>query len=204
MDAAGDLYVTDATNLQVLVYAAGSTNGNASLTGLTVPAGIAVDGNGSVYVADTGAAGVIALDRALGSISYPVTNVLQANASPITLTDTGNLPLVFTGTSYASNVTTPFSLASASSNGCVLGVANAVVAGGSCLLSASFTPTTTGTYTDTIVPTTNAANNASVSAVLSGLAIHLTTTSTGAEHHVSDDDVVLLWADADVDRPRRR
>ncbi len=176
VDAAGDLYVTDATNLQVLVYAAGSTNGNASLTGLTAPVGIAVDGNGSLYVADTGAAGVIALDRALGSISYPVTNVSQTNASPITFTDTGNLSLVFTGTSFASNVTAPFSLASASSNGCVLGAA--VAAGSSCLLSASFTPTTAGTYTDTMVPTTNAANNASVSAVLSGLAIHLTTTST--------------------------
>ena len=35
------------------------------VTGLTVPVGIAVDVNGSVYVADTGAAGAIALNRAL-------------------------------------------------------------------------------------------------------------------------------------------
>jgi sugar lactone lactonase YvrE len=108
VDAAGDLYVIDATHSQVLSYAAGSTNGNPELTGLTAPVGIAVDTNGSVYVAQSSAnGGVVALNRAGGNITYPVTNVGQANASPITFTDTGNQPLIFTGTAYASNVTAP-------------------------------------------------------------------------------------------------
>ena len=178
VDAAGDLYVTDATNLQVLSYAYGSTNGNPVLTGLTAPVGIAVDANGSVYVADKGAVGAIALDRALGNITYPVTNVLQVIPAPIKFTDTGNQPLIFTGTSYASNVTAPFSLASASSNGCLFGSANAIPAAGNCLVTASFAPSVAGNDSDTIAPITNAANNANVSAVLSGLAIHLTSTST--------------------------
>lgn len=178
VDAAGDLYVTDATNLQVLSYAAGSTNSNPILTGLTAPVGIAVDVNGSVYVADTGAAGAIALNRALGNITYPVTNVLQINPAPIKFTDTGNQPLIFTGTTYASNVTVPFSLASAASNGCLLGSTNAIPVAGNCLVTANFAPTVAGTDTDTIAPITNAANNANVSAVLSGLAIYLTSTST--------------------------
>lgn len=178
VDAAGDLYVTDATNLQVLTYAFGSTNASTIMTGLTAPVGIAVDVNGSIYVADTGATGAVALNRTLGNITYPVTNVLQTNLSPIKFTDTGNQPLVFTGTSYASNVTAPFSLASASANGCLFGLANAIPTAGSCLVTASFAPTVAGNDTDTIAPITSAANNANVSAVLSGLAIHLTSTST--------------------------
>ena len=178
VDAAGDLYVTDATNLQVLIYANGSTNSNPIMTGLSAPVGIAVDANGSVYVADKGAAGVVALNRVLGNITYPVTNVLQVNPAPIKFTDTGNQPLIFTGTSYASNVTVPFSLASASSNGCLFGSANAIPSAGSCLVTANFAPTAPGNDTDTIVPITNAANNANASAVLTGLAIHLTSTST--------------------------
>ena len=178
VDAAGDLYITDATNLQVVTYAAGSTNGNAILTGLKSPVGIAVDSNGSVYVADTGAAGAVALNRTLGNITYPVTNVLQVNPAPIKFTDTGTKPLIFTGTNYASNVVAPFSLVSATSNGCLLGAANAIPPAGSCLVDANFAPTVAGNDTDTIVPVTNAANSASVSAVLTGLAIHLTSTST--------------------------
>ena len=99
-------------------------------------------------------------------------------SAPIKFTDTGNQPLIFTGTNYASNVTTPFSLASAASNGCLLGSANAIPAAGNCLVDANFSPTVAGTDTDTIFPVTNAANNSNVSAVLSGLAIHLTSSST--------------------------
>ncbi len=178
VDAAGDLYVADATNLQVVAYAAGSTNGNAILTGLKAPVGIAVDVNGSVYVADTGAAGAIALNRTLGNITYPVTNVLQVNPAPIKFTNTGNQPLIFTGANYATNVTAPFSLASASSNGCLFGASNAIPAAGNCLVTANFSPIVAGNDSDTIVPVTNAANNANTSAVLTGLAIHLTSTST--------------------------
>src|ERR1019366_8217178 len=82
VDAAGDLYVTDATNLQVVTYAAGSTNGNPILTGLTAPVGIAIDVNGSVYVADTGAAGAVALNRTLGNITYPVTTCCRSTRPP--------------------------------------------------------------------------------------------------------------------------
>ena len=178
VDAAANLYVADATNLQAVSYAFGSTNSNPIITGLTAPVGIVVDVNGSVYVADRGATGAIALDRALGNITYPVTNVMQVNEAPIKLTDTGSQPLIFTGASYASNVTVPFSLATASSNGCLFGAANSIPVGGNCLLSASFSPTVAGNDTDTIAPITNAGNNANVSAVLSGLAIHLTSSST--------------------------
>ena len=177
VDAAGDLYISDATNLQIVSYAAGSTNGSPILTGLMAPVGIAIDTNGSLYVADTGALGVIAVNRALGNITYPVTNLGQANPASITFSNSGNQPLTFP-TTYAANVTTPYSLASAASNGCALGATHSIAAGSSCLVTASFTPTAAGTFTDSIVPASNAGNNGVTSAVLSGLAVHLTTTST--------------------------
>jgi sugar lactone lactonase YvrE len=69
LDTGGNLYIVDALNNRVLYYAAGSTTAtrvygqggsfttnanNAGATGLNDPNGVAVDGSGNVYIADTG------------------------------------------------------------------------------------------------------------------------------------------------------
>lgn len=55
VDAAGNLYVADAGQGKVLMYAAGSSNSVSIGTGLTAPTGVAVDGAGDVFIADSGA-----------------------------------------------------------------------------------------------------------------------------------------------------
>jgi sugar lactone lactonase YvrE len=185
IDTAGDLYVVDATNLQVLSYLNPSTglssNGTTvAVTGLTTPVGIAMDVNGSIYIADQGVAGAIAVNRTLASINFPVTNLSSVSQAALTFTSSGNLPLSFNGTQFATATgnTSVFSLAAASANGCALGTANAIASGNSCLLTASFSPIVKGNYSETIAPITNAANNGSLSGVLSGEAVLLIVSTT--------------------------
>ena len=53
MDTAGDVYVTDGGNKQVLKLAAGSSTPTVlPFTGLNGPGGVAVDTAGNVYVLD--------------------------------------------------------------------------------------------------------------------------------------------------------
>jgi len=55
VDAAGNLYVADWGNDQVVELAAGSATPVAlPFTGLNVPAGVAVDSTGNLYVVDQG------------------------------------------------------------------------------------------------------------------------------------------------------
>jgi sugar lactone lactonase YvrE len=122
--------------------------------------------------------GAIAIKRVLTTVNFPITNLNQSSPAAITFTDTGNLPLSFTGTQFATATgsTTQFSLAAPTANGCAL--ATPVAAGTSCLLTATFTPTAAGTYAETISPVTNAANNSSLSGALSGLGVQLISTTT--------------------------
>ena len=57
MDAAGNLYVADSGLKAVEMYPAGSASGTAGTavgTGLKAPTGVAVDGAGDVFIADSG------------------------------------------------------------------------------------------------------------------------------------------------------
>ncbi|MDR3735528.1 MAG: hypothetical protein P4L10_08340 [Acidobacteriaceae bacterium] len=178
VDTAGNLYITDATNLQVVGYLAGSSSGNMLLNGLTAPIGIAADVNGSLYIADQGAGGVIAINRTLANIAFPVTNLGSVSNASLSFTNSGNLPFTFNGTQFANATgnTAVFSLASASTNGCVLGTP--VAAGNKCQLTANFSPVVKGNYTATISPLTSAANNGSLSGSLSGEAVLLIVSTT--------------------------
>ncbi len=53
-DAAGNLYVTDSGNSQVVKFGAGGAVPTTLGTGLSFPSGVAVDVAGNVYIADTG------------------------------------------------------------------------------------------------------------------------------------------------------
>jgi hypothetical protein len=186
VDAAGDVYVSDATNLQIAVYpmtsGSLSINYNQEIAGLVAPVGVAVDGNGSIYAADSGQTGVIALNRTQSAISFPVTNLNTTSTEQWSFTNVGNAALNFNGTQFATITGAKaaiFSLTSAPSGGCVLGTA--IPSGTACLVNANYTPTTTsypGFDTVTAAPITNAANNSSLSATLTGQAVLLINTTT--------------------------
>jgi sugar lactone lactonase YvrE len=69
VDAAGDVYVSDATNNVVVETPSstgpGATLFNLSFSGLKSPAGLAIDGFGNVYVADSGNSRVLEMVRNL-------------------------------------------------------------------------------------------------------------------------------------------
>jgi len=176
VDAAGDLYVADAASGQVLEFAPGVTNAEALVTALTGPKGLAVDGNGTLYVADASSGGVLVANRHNPSSSFPNTNLNTTNSTQLNVANTGNASMLFHGSSFATATgnTAPFSVTSASTNGCVLGVA--IGPGSQCALNAGFSPTATGTYSETATFTTNAANSGQ--ALLSGVAVFLVSTTS--------------------------
>ncbi len=122
--------------------------------------------------------GVIADNRTLTTINFPFTNLTKSSPAAVTFTSTGNLPLIFTGSQFATATgnTAQFSLAAASTNGCALGTA--IASGTNCLLTANFSPTVSGVYSETISPVTNSANNSSLSGLLSGQGVQLIGTTT--------------------------
>ncbi len=179
-DPAGNLYVADANTLQVLELIAGTSTLNTIATSLKSPADLSVGPNASVYVADTLATGAIAVNRALGAISFPVTDVAsgQTTNTNIALSNTGNSTLTFSGSSIASptSPSTIFAVGNSAVNSCT---ANGSVAPGlECLLTGSFSPTVAGSPSQLFTFSTNAANNSLVQALLSGKGDALTATST--------------------------
>jgi sugar lactone lactonase YvrE len=178
VDAAGDLYIADTASLAVVEFAPGSVNGNELVTGLTAPRGVAVDMNGSLYVADSSQKGVVAANRTLPVTDFPNTNLNTTNSSTMNVTDTGNAALAFNGSQLttATGDTTVFSIAAASSNGCVLGTP--IAPGEACGLTATFAPIAKGAFSETVSFVDNAANAATSGASLTGSGVFLVSTST--------------------------
>jgi sugar lactone lactonase YvrE len=175
VDPSGTLYVTDSASLQLLAFEPGATVGTAFLTGLIKPAGLAVDPDGNLLVADAGVPSVTELQRSLGNITFPITNVNQSSTSSINVTNVGNANLNFPTASLATLTgSQEFTLASATTNGCATGTT--YTPGLGCNFTATFAPTARGAVTATATFNTNATNAAS--AVLSGNGQQLVTTST--------------------------
>jgi sugar lactone lactonase YvrE len=177
-DASGNLYVADATGLQVLELLAGTTTVNTVLSSLKAPVDLAAGPNASLYIADSQATGAIALNRALGNITFPITNVSETSNVTFSLANTGNAALSFPGPQVAAPTapTTIFAVAGAAGNGCSVG--SPVAPGANCLLNASFSPTAQGALSQAFSFTTNAANGVATHALLAGTAAHLISTTT--------------------------
>ena len=179
VDSAGDLYIADSAGMQILVSEQGGTYGNSLARSLTALAGLTVDSSGDVYAADAKTAGLVSINRAKGSIVFPATNLTQSSTSALLLNNTGNTTLTATGSQLvtATGNTAEFSIVPANaSNACSVG--GTVAAGTNCQLTATFTPVTTITYSETATFADTAANVASVSAVLSGTGVQLISTNT--------------------------
>ncbi|MFC6646510.1 Ig-like domain repeat protein [Granulicella cerasi] len=179
VDVAGDVYITDSGSSSVIAYPLGTAPGNVLASGLTRPVGIATDADASLYIADAGVTSVKAFHRSAGSIVFPTTNLNSTSMASISLSNVGNADLTFPS-APATTLTgsSLFSVAPSTSRGCAVGTNYA--AGNGCNFTGSFSPTISATATATETFNTNAANNGSVSALLSAVGKVLVPTTTSA------------------------
>lgn len=175
-DPAGDVYVQDQATGSVIEV---PVNGPATvtvLTGLNAPAGLAVDGKGTVYSAD-GNSGITEVNR--GAVAYDFgtnENVVFSG----TLTNAGNAAI--TGSNTVTN-TTNFNVTGGSSNGCSFtsSVLGALPPGGACTMSATLVGGGSGEVSDVLsfVPAASTVGSLTLTGTLQGVAIATTTTISG-------------------------
>lgn len=169
VDAAGDLLVAAGTALTE--YPSGGGGAIALNSTLVTPQALALDSAGNAYVADSGLAGYLELQRTAGYYKFTSS---PANAT-VNLTNNGNAALA--ALSYSQNETTDFSLAAASTDGC----GSTLSAGATCALTAGFNPTVSGTLTDDVTFSSNATNASTITLELTGATSSQTTGTMLAE-----------------------
>jgi len=161
VDAAGNLYVTDAGNqkstptVSPAIYAIPSGSGSASvpfaltLPGLGSPAGIALDATGNIYVADSSNNQVVEIARYQASYNFGSLPDYQTESASFTVTNTGN---------EAAAVDIPFATMSGNTadfaesdtcNSAGLGTPY-LFPGTHCEISSTYQPIALGTLTETL------------------------------------------------------
>ncbi len=163
-DASGSLYIADSGNSRLikLPYENGAFNTNDQyLVGSTVavPYGVGIDASGNLYVTDVANKTVSMINRTAGTLALGRAQINTTTAaSNGYIGSAGNQSLVLGTPDFVATTTTPayFTVTPPANKGC----ANAatLVTGSSCLISATFAPTTTGTFNDLLTFTSNAAN----------------------------------------------
>jgi hypothetical protein len=190
VDPAGDIYISDygshvirAVNSASGIISTIAGTGTAGYSGdrgpatsaqLNAPAGIVLDRNGNLYVADSQNFVVRKVDVSdAPSLSFANTAVGGASASQdVTVLNMGNTALVISGISTAAN----FSLGG-SDTSCNSPSGQTLNPAASCVLGIEFTPTVVGSVSGSVVLTDNA-NSTSQTIALSGAASELTQTIT--------------------------
>ncbi len=158
LDAAGDVYVADTGNNRVVEIAAGGGTASVLNTGsLTAPSGsscsstplcaptdVAVDGDGNIYINDTGNSRVVKVSQsAPPSLNFGSIDVGQSSAQQVvTVANIGNQNLTFS----ALDATTNFNLKGA---GTTCSDATPLTPGATCGLGLEFAPTAAGTLSGT-------------------------------------------------------
>lgn len=150
-DAAGNLLIADSAT--ILAVPASANSASFTIASLT-PSALAVDSAGNLY---TGAAGgVVKLARSQGYVQF------AASSSPATvnLLESGNQ--TYSAGAFTQSDTTDYTLAPTASTDCALSSAGSgtVAVGGACALTATYTPTTFQTTTDSVTFTGNLSNAA--------------------------------------------
>ena len=181
-DAAGDLFVADKGNTQVMripnVSGSLATSGEFTVgTGIADPYGLAIDPNGNLYVTDSVNAAVYSVAR---------TNALQSfgkwgpttTSTPLSyfIESAGNSSLTLKSPYYTASGNTADFAASTSSNGCTAGEVLAI--GADCVVGATFTPPTNGTFTETLTFSSNATNGSVQKAAFTGIGQPVVATTT--------------------------
>jgi polygalacturonase/sugar lactone lactonase YvrE len=172
-DAAGNLLIADTAAILALPA---SSNSAAFTVASLAPTALAIDSAGNLYTGSGGA--VLKLTRTQSYVQFA-----GALATPqtVSLLESGNQALQLTSVSQTD--TADYSLAAAASMDCTLNgsLPSTVAVGGVCALTATYTPTTFITTTDTATFNGNLANAtlstpASVQLVLTGPATSPTAT----------------------------
>ena len=95
VDGAGNIYVVDHANGQVIKLAAGSFTQSTVLTGLSDPTAVAVDGAGNLYISDTGNKRVVTVPNENGTLNGNDMSVVSisglSSAGWVATDDSGNL-----------------------------------------------------------------------------------------------------------------
>ena len=187
LDGSGNLYIADQYNSRIrkvnaatgiITTVAGGVNilggnyddcGNSGYVGdggpatsalLCYPAGVALDGAGNLYIADTGEAHIRKVDVSdPPSLTFPTPTIVGSTDTtddPLTVTveNIGNAPLNLSGIAPSTNFTTDGGATTCSTS-------SPVVAGSSCVLGVDFAPLATatpGTLTGTFTLTDNSLN----------------------------------------------
>ena len=179
VDDSGTLFVQQlgVTTILRIPFSNGAFNSNATTrlgTALTTPSSLAVDSVGNLYIADSGAPAVIKLQRTASTLSFGRVNVGSTSASQSeTLSNDGDLSTSFGSPLYiTSGNTTDFAITTAGASACSAG--GTLIAGTSCAVSGTFTPTATGTRTETL---SFASNAAALTVAFTGSGVNLASTS---------------------------
>ncbi len=150
-DAAGNLLIADSADILAVPA---SSNSSTFTVATLAPAALAIDSAGNLY---TGSAeGVLKLTRTQGSVQFSATEPPQM----VEMLESGNQ--TFTSTSFGRTDTSDFSLTPTASADCALNSSGAgtLAIGGTCALTAAYTPTTYSTTTDAITFNGNLTNAA--------------------------------------------
>ena len=135
------------------------------------PSALAIDSAGNLYTGSNG--GVLELIRTQGYVQYAG---LSAPSTAVSMLESGNQALSLTSLSQTD--TADYSLAATASTDCTLsgGLPSALAVGGACAITASYTPTTFLTTSDSVTLNGNPQN----AALSTPTAIQLTLTGPAA------------------------
>ncbi|MGA2889525.1 MAG: pectinesterase family protein, partial [Terracidiphilus sp.] len=172
-DAAGNLLIADTADILAVPA---SSNSSAFTVASLVPASLAIDTEGNLYTGSGGS--VLELNRTQAYVQF---QGAAAPSQPVSLLESGNFALTLTSISQTD--TADYGLVATASTDCTLSGAlpSGLAIGGVCALTASYTPTTFATTTDTATFNGNIHNTALstptlVQLVLTGPAVTPTAT----------------------------
>jgi sugar lactone lactonase YvrE len=165
VDAAGNVYIADGNNNRVrrvdtngtIITVAGNGDalssgdgGPATKAGMGIPRGTATASSGMLYVADTGNNRVRKVDVSQSAVSFGSHFVGTVTPSQVTVTNTGNQHIEFTGLSLTGG---DFGRLTGSARNC--SDTTFLGAGFSCAIWITFAPTSAGTLTGSATVTDN-------------------------------------------------
>ena len=160
VDAMGNIYIADGGNNRIVEITAAGAASVLKVTSLPAPAtlsfpfGVTVDPFGNLYIPDSGNGRIVFVNVSGSALTFPSTATGATSAAETaTVTNLGNLPLVFSANpAYTAN----FSENSGDTHLCA--ASTPLLAGTGCDVSVEFTPQSVGNLSAGITITDNTLN----------------------------------------------